>query len=702
LEADFPPKLKPIFDPYRYKVLYGGRGGAKSWGFARALLILGAQKPIRILCAREVQNSISDSVHQLLEDQIPRLGLENFYTVQKTTIMGKNGTTFGFEGLRHNINSLKSYEGTNICWVENTLIDGRPIQEIEVGDFVSSYNHKTKKIESRKVIKTFKSKKPQEIYKLIYAGGRCIIGTGNHPIYVVGEGYIPLKNLTKGKTIYVKETRLTRKSTLSRRVQRDNRNKYSWKTTELCKKWGAVLLGLRTHQEQQENETKQSDGQSRGKSKNGAYLKQQERWKWERVYQITGVTLRQTWAWLVERASYNNGNKANKLQSRFSKCLLQASHRVRRESSSWEESKIRRREKKQILTEYRVDSVEIQKQEDTGRTRTSDGRNYVYNLEVEVNNNYFANDVLVHNCWVEEAHSVSKRSWDVLIPTIRKKNSEIWMTFNPELAEDETYKRFVLNPPANTLRIEMSYKDNPYFPEVLAQEMQEMKIRKPLDYENIWLGIPRQAVEGAVWAHELDRIHKEGRITKVPYDESHPVSTYWDLGHSDQTAIWFIQQMGFEYRVLDAYANSHQKLHHYLKIVKDKEYNYSGHFLPHDAKAKTLAADKTVEQQVRDVLRNVSVVPQGRISDGIEQVRLKLPLCYFDADKCTDGLTALRKYAFKKDLETGRIGKNPEHNIWSHYADGFRTFAMAPNEYGEQDVELPSAQDEEDELSVYD
>lgn len=116
--AQFPEKLAILFQPARYKVAWGGRGSAKSWGFARALLILGAQKPLRILCVRELQASIADSVHKLLSDQIDLLGLSHAYVVEKAQIYGTNGTTFSFEGIRHNVSKVKSYEGIDICWVE--------------------------------------------------------------------------------------------------------------------------------------------------------------------------------------------------------------------------------------------------------------------------------------------------------------------------------------------------------------------------------------------------------------------------------------------------------------------------------------------------------------------------------------------------------------------------------------------------------
>lgn len=118
LRADFPAKLAFLFEPARYKVLYGGRGGSKSWGIARALLILGAQRKMRIFCAREIQKSIKDSVHKLLKEQIDELGLGSVYRVLETEIRGTNGTEFIFAGLHANKDSIKSIEGIDIAWVE--------------------------------------------------------------------------------------------------------------------------------------------------------------------------------------------------------------------------------------------------------------------------------------------------------------------------------------------------------------------------------------------------------------------------------------------------------------------------------------------------------------------------------------------------------------------------------------------------------
>jgi len=117
-EADFPKKLRFLFEPHRYKVAHGGRGGAKSWGFARALLIIAYHKPLRVLCAREFQNSIQESVHRLLSEQIEALGLSDHYEVLQSEIRGNNGSHFVFAGIKTDPNKIKSAEGFDVCWVE--------------------------------------------------------------------------------------------------------------------------------------------------------------------------------------------------------------------------------------------------------------------------------------------------------------------------------------------------------------------------------------------------------------------------------------------------------------------------------------------------------------------------------------------------------------------------------------------------------
>lgn len=117
LAVDLPEYAGDLFDPYRYKVLYGGRGAARSWTVARILLIRAAQRPLRVGCFRELQKSIQDSVHRLLTDQIELMGLPG-YEVTQREIRHANGSLFLFEGLRYNVTKIKSLEGIDVAWVE--------------------------------------------------------------------------------------------------------------------------------------------------------------------------------------------------------------------------------------------------------------------------------------------------------------------------------------------------------------------------------------------------------------------------------------------------------------------------------------------------------------------------------------------------------------------------------------------------------
>lgn len=123
--AELPNKLGFLFEPHRYKVLFGGRGGAKTWSFARALLTMAADErwsPLRILCTREFQLSIRDSVHRTLSDQIDLLDLGGMYDIAQHSIRSKTGSEFIFTGLWNNITKIKSMEGIDICWCEEAEV----------------------------------------------------------------------------------------------------------------------------------------------------------------------------------------------------------------------------------------------------------------------------------------------------------------------------------------------------------------------------------------------------------------------------------------------------------------------------------------------------------------------------------------------------------------------------------------------------
>ena len=398
-KARFPAKLKCLFEPVnaRYRVLYGGRGGSKSWNIARALLLKGCEKTIRVLCAREYQTSIKDSVHKLLCDQIFNLGIEAHYEITERTIRGINGTEFIFVGIKNNTNNVKSIEGIDICWVE-------------------------------------------------------------------------------------------------------------------------------------------------------------------------------------------------------------------------------------------------------------------------------------------EAQSVSPNSWNVLVPTIRKANSEIWISFNPELPTDETWKRFVINPPENAVIQKINWSDNPWFPEVLDLERRTLQGRDIEAYNNVWEGIPRQTVDGAIFAKEVTMAELEGRICNVPYDATKPVHAVFDLGWADQTAVWLLQFVGQETRLLRYFEDSQQTISYYMAKLQSFGYMYDTIWLPHDAKAKSLGTGKSIEEIVRASGMKVQILGRVPVADSINAARTIFNKCYFDRQNTEEGLQCLRHYRYDVDPETKMFSAKPLHDEYSHGADAFRYIGLMINE----------------------
>ena len=398
-EISFPEWAHFLTEPKRYKCAWGGRGSGKSWTFAMMLLLQGAQSPQRILCAREVQKSLKDSVHQLLTDQIQMMGLESFYEITESEIRGKNGTLFLFAGLKNNsIASIKSFEG-------------------------------------------------------------------------------------------------------------------------------------------------------------------------------------------------------------------------------------------------------------------------------------------VTRCWVEEAQTVSKRSWDILIPTIRAPESEIWITFNPELETDETYQRFVVHAPDNCASVKVNWDKNPWFPDTLRIEKDSLKHRDPASYNVVWEGLCRQTVDGAVFAREMQMTELEGRITRVPYDPTKPVHAVFDLGWADATAIWFLQFIGMETRLIRYVEGTQKTISEYLATMQSFGYVYDTLWLPHDAENKTLAANgRSIEEIVRAAGYKTRIIPRTPVADSINAARTMFRSCYFDRENCHEGLQCLRHYRYEVDPETGQFSRNPLHDHYSHGADAFRMIGLMVNE----------------------
>ena len=191
------------------------------------------------------------------------------------------------------------------------------------------------------------------------------------------------------------------------------------------------------------------------------------------------------------------------------------------------------------------------------------------------------------------------------------------------------------------------------------------------------------AIPGSIFGEWLDRIQAAGQVTKVDWQPKFPVHTAWDLGHTDATAIWFFQMIGGEIHVVDYHENSLKDIAYYMDYLRAKAkqygFQYGTHWVPHDARARTLAAGgKSIQQQFMSA--NVGrVVVAKRLDhvDGIQAARATIPYCWFDKERCADGLEVLRHYHYEWDAEKRKFTDSPMHDWASHGSSAFRTLALS-------------------------
>lgn len=402
-EVKFPKIYKPLDEPHRYKVMYGGRGSAKSWTVARKLLVRGLENNIRVLCTRELQKSIKQSVHKLLSMQIDKMGLSAFYTVTADKILGLNGTEFLFLGVKHNTEEIKSTEAIDICWIE-------------------------------------------------------------------------------------------------------------------------------------------------------------------------------------------------------------------------------------------------------------------------------------------EGHNLTEASWDIIDPTIRMENSEIWITYNTRFKFDHLHQLFVNNvPPPDSWVVRVNHPYNPFFPHVLQIQMETMKDRDYEKYLHIWEGELKKLAEGAIFGKQVTQVHKDKRLTFIPIQSNCEVMTFMDLGKNDETAIWFVQIVGKEYRFIDYFQGRLEDVEHYTRFIRKQDYIYSMHYMPHDADHDRLGMKRNIRQQFEDGgVKPVTVVPRiSHKSTAIELARDIFSNCWFHKGddergrRMEKGYEALCNYRYKYKEDDDVYQQTPHHDWASNGADAFMTFAQS-------------------------
>jgi phage terminase large subunit len=401
VDYEFPEKMGFLFDKHRFKVAYGGRDGGKSWSIARALLLMGAEKPLRVGCFREIQKDLDDSVYKLLKDQIYALGLSDFYKPLRSEIRGNNGTEFVFSGLSNQTkDSIKSFEGIDVAWVE-------------------------------------------------------------------------------------------------------------------------------------------------------------------------------------------------------------------------------------------------------------------------------------------EAHSVTEGSWDILEPTIRKKGSEIWVSFNPGLDTDYTYRFFVTNPPDEAKVVNINWNDNPWRSEALDKARLRMQQNEPEKYLHVYGGQCKPAIEGAIFYKEVSALRSSGRYHAVPYDPMLKVHVVADLGFNDYMSLLLIQRLASEVRVIRYIEDRKRDIPSYSQELKELKLNYGNVWLPHDARATTLTSSSnpigaTAQEQFQNLGWTVQIVPNINVEQGIRKTREMFPRVHIDNTEATELLNRLGRY--RRHVKPDGQATIPVHDDQSHGSDGFRYMALVADQ----------------------
>jgi hypothetical protein len=259
-----------------------------------------------------------------------------------------------------------------------------------------------------------------------------------------------------------------------------------------------------------------------------------------------------------------------------------------------------------------------------------------------------------------------RKGWATFIGTPKGHNA-FWDIYNNATQDPSWYVKVLRA--SQTGLLEQSELDDAAKTMTQDQYLQEFEC----DFES--------AILGAYFGKEMRQLTDQGRIREVEYDPLFPVHTAWDLGYSDDTAIWFFQVVHGEIRCLDYHSSNGQPVAFYAGIIQSREaekgYKYGTHWLPHDARAKTLSSNKSVIEQLGEKLpiKSIKITPNLKLQDGIQASRLALTRTWFD-HKCNDGIECLRQYQREYDEDKKVFRDKPRHDWTSHGADAFRYLSL--------------------------
>jgi phage terminase large subunit len=238
--------------------------------------------------------------------------------------------------------------------------------------------------------------------------------------------------------------------------------------------------------------------------------------------------------------------------------------------------------------------------------------------------------------------------------------------------------------------------------EQLDSELRELQAEHGDEYgKSLWLQEYfcsfDAAILGSIWGDCVARAESEGRVMNIPFEPRFPVSTAWDLGRTDDTAIWFFQMVAGELRIIDYYETNGKDIPHFGDFLrqksKDRGFTYATHWVPHDAKPRRLGdGGKSILQQlIAQKVGAFRIVPNLDRQEGIQAARATFPRCWFDADRCDSGLEKLRQYRREYNEEKRIFTDNPLHDFTSHAADAFRYLSLIWRHPSAREAEVPLA-----------
>ena len=306
--------------------------------------------------------------------------------------------------------------------------------------------------------------------------------------------------------------------------------------------------------------------------------------------------------------------------------------------------------------------------------------------------------------WIDEAEPVTETAWQKIIPTVRAEgtvdfditdpddfyewSSEIWLTWNPEDEESATNKRFGNPTASDTKIVELNYRDNPWFPDVLERERLEDLEKRPQSYAHIWEGAFKTYVEGAYFSDLLIKARNDKRIGFVPEDPHMVIRLYADIGgtgaKADNFVFWAAQFIGLEIRCVNHYEVQGQPIAAHLNWMRSQGYDKDRCkiWLPHDGDTNDKVFDVSYRSAFENAGFSVEVIPnqgKGAAAQRVERIRELFPRIRIDEGRCEAGLKALAWYHEKKD-DKRNIGLGPNHDWSSHSADAFGAMCVAYEE----------------------